>query len=62
MGGINPYRDTTITNNLNIDSLNVTQNINCNNTITTKTLLVPKLLLLKIFIYPHYLKFPVIHI
>ena len=37
MGGINPYRDTTITNNLNIDmNLNVTQNINCNDTITTK--------------------------
>ena len=37
MGGINPYKDTTITNNLNIDmNLNVTQNINCNNTITSK--------------------------
>ena len=37
MGGINPYKDTTITNNLNIDmNLNVTQNINCSDTITTK--------------------------
>ena len=37
MGGINPYKDTTITNNLNIDmNLNVTQNINCNDTITSK--------------------------
>ena len=34
MGGINPYKDTTITNNLNIDmNLNVFQNINCNDTI-----------------------------
>jgi carbonic anhydrase/acetyltransferase-like protein (isoleucine patch superfamily) len=37
MGGINPYKDTTITNNLNIDmNLNVSQNINCNNTVTSK--------------------------
>ena len=49
MGGINPYSDTTITNNLNIDmNLNVTQNINCNDTITSNTniindnLIIPK--------------------
>ena len=38
MGGINPYKDTTITNNLNVDmNLNIIQNINCTDTLTTHT-------------------------
>ena len=45
MGGINPYKDTTITNNLNIDlNLNVTQNINCNDTIRTTNIQISTLL------------------
>ena len=38
MGGINPYTDTTINHNLFIrKNLNVYQNINCNNVITSNT-------------------------
>ena len=47
MGGINPYKDTTITNNLNIDmNLNVTQNINCNDTITSNTNIINDVLII----------------
>ena len=47
MGGINPYKDTTITNNLNIDmNLNVLQNINCNDTIITNTNIINDVLII----------------
>ena len=47
MGGINPYKDTTITNNLNIDmNLNVSQNINCNDTITSNTNIINDILII----------------
>ena len=45
MGGINPYTDTTISHNLIIHkNLNVKQNINCDDTITSNTNIITDLL------------------
>ena len=47
LGGINPYKDTTIINNLNVvKNLNVIGNININNTITSNINLVKDVLVI----------------